>query len=123
MPKKSTAGPLPGGRRSGTPARVLTILSGRPVARSVRELAEVIGAAQQTVADALKALRRRGLVEKVGTGIRTRYRAVGATAIAGRTVMLTGNRPRLLGFRAAWLRQHPQAPEVPAKPGLAEAAS
>jgi DNA-binding transcriptional ArsR family regulator len=125
MPKKTTAEPLPGGRRSGTPARALALLKGRPVARSAREIAEVVGASQQTVAEALKALRRRGLVEKIRCGTETRYRMARAAAIGGRAVspILLGDRPRKLGLRAAWLRQHPPSAEAPDEPGLAEAAS
>ena len=127
--RSTTAKALPGGRRlSGTPARVLTLLKGRPVARSAHEIAEALGAAQQTVTEALKVLRRRGLVEKVGTGSRSRYRITGAAAIAGRTVMLTGNRPRLLGFRAAWLHEQRRIQQAESKAaadelGRAEAAS
>jgi DNA-binding transcriptional ArsR family regulator len=105
--RSTRAEPLPGGRRAGTPARALALLKGRPVARSARNLAEVIGAAQPTVAEALKVLRRRGLVEKIKCGTETRYRILGAATIAGRTAphALRADRPRLLGFRSAWLRE------------------
>lgn len=114
-------------KRPRTADRVLALLQSRAVLRSAPELTETLGARRETVTTALQSLQQRGLVEKVGTGHATRYRAAGLAAVAAsQPAVLVGNRPRLLGLRAAWLSEQerlsrPERDAAAAEPGPAEA--
>jgi DNA-binding transcriptional ArsR family regulator len=83
--------------------RILGVLSGRSSACSPLELAEITGLSRGRVGDALRVLRLKGVVERVGQYQETRYRMVRATAAP---TAPRGDRPRALGLRAAWLREH-----------------
>jgi DNA-binding CsgD family transcriptional regulator len=104
--------PRPPRPRQRTPARprpltpnatrVLAILKGRSSALSRQEVAETLGVSPEVAGNALRILWKRRLAERLGSGHETSYRVPQAPIIQ---VAPRGDRPRLLGLRAAWLRE------------------
>ena len=101
---RPTRRPDPSTRRSHSADSVLAVLQGRSSALSPAELVETTGLSRLSVGDALRTFRRSGLIERLGSGHETGYRMVRATPAA--PTVPRGDRPRTLGLRAAWLREH-----------------
>jgi len=89
--------------------RILEVLRGssRSSGLVAREIAERSALALPTASAYLRDLRKAGLVERLWSGEKTHYRlhrpAVALSAPRG-------DRPRTLGLRNAWLRQHGAVP-------------
>jgi hypothetical protein len=89
--------------------RILKVLrgSGRPSGLLAREIAERAAMAVHTVKAYLRHFREAGIVARVGSGAETRYRLARSVAAPSAP---RGDRPRSLGLRNAWLRQHGAVP-------------